>query len=329
MLAWIVVGCWHRLIVRKSIDIEILGVKYADLRKTGVILEPTGQKPLVRSLIFRPISGQSPQKKPMTLIVGIVSREMIVLAGESQFTDPASGIVDYGDKISIVPLYFGEFLLAQAGLADVTNSIVEIIKEKAKSIRDVDASTIKRIISESIHELKTGYLDKEQIEHCKEHGGAQLMAAFYAEKERRLHLSKIDVFGSGLTCPPENQYYCSIGVGRWLAEYLLSEVYDPPSDENLAAAAAIYTIKKVKDFHRGACGGQTKVMMMGRLGGALDAPCIGKSVPFDQNWVNWMESEFAERDLKNKIEQRRQTIAMIHSIGQRVLEERRKQANSC
>ena len=249
-----------------SLAFNFLVVKSADLKK-NVIYHSIKRikKPLGWSLLIPAISQQYERKKPMTLIVGIVRPDWVVLATESQFTEMQTGAVDNGDKISVVPLYFGEFLVAQAGLPDVTSSIVDIMRDKAKDIRKVNAATIKQIASDSIHELKTRFLDEEQKRYCDENGGAALMLAFYAEAEGKLHLNKINVFGTGLTMPPENEQFAVCGAGQWLADYLLSEFYDPKGDENVAIGTAIYVIKKVKDHLRGSCGGRTKVRLMGRL----------------------------------------------------------------
>ena len=287
------------------------------------------KKPLGWSLLIPAISQQYERKKPMTLIVGIVRRDWIVLAAESQYTDVRTGAVDNGDKISVVPLYFGEFLVAQAGLPDITSSIVDIMREKAKDIRKVNSVTIKQIASDSIHELKTKFLDEEQKKYCDENGGAALMLAFYAESEGKLHINKINVFGSGLTMPPENAHFAVCGAGQWLADYLLSEFYDPQGDENVAIGTAIYVLKKVKDHLRGSCGGRTNVRLMGRLSQpGLECSYIGKSTSLDPNFVDLLEKDLIEQDFQNKTARREQVISMMHDIGNRVMKARKEHAGS-
>jgi 20S proteasome alpha/beta subunit len=56
----------------------------------------------------------------MTVIIGIICREAIVLAADSQIIDTNSGIPTFIDKISVVEFRFGEILVAQAGLWPLT-----------------------------------------------------------------------------------------------------------------------------------------------------------------------------------------------------------------
>jgi len=117
----------------------------------------------------------------MSILIGIICPEAIVLAADSHITEAYEGTFASVNKISSVKFWPNdEVLIAQAGLWPLTNRIVERIREKAKGVRIINTETVTKIVEDSIRESKSP-LDEEQEKYVNENPPA-LMLAFYIGK---------------------------------------------------------------------------------------------------------------------------------------------------
>jgi 20S proteasome alpha/beta subunit len=236
----------------------------------------------------------------MTILTGIICADAIVLASDSQFTDPSNGVVTFGAKISTVEFKGGDdVLVAQAGLPAITKRIVELMSEKAKGVAITSALTVTEIVEDSIRHLKNNSLPDQW--DAGYDNGANLMVAFYANKKPCLYT--VNVYGNGIMNEPENSHFAVAGAGAPLAEYLLSQIMSRMTFHNVAVVTTIFVIGKVKAHQKGACGGDTKVKILfpQAVVGAENGT-IGKSRPYNQPAINNEEKLLLQQDeSENKI----------------------------
>ena len=220
----------------------------------------------------------------MSVLIGIICPEAIVLAADSQITDPHTGNFSYVDKISVVKFWPGdEVLVAQAGLWPLTNRVIQIMRKKAETIKITSEGIVAAILEDSIRDVKRP-LDKEQKAYVDQHQTG-FMLAFYVGKKP--HIYTINFYGGGFV-NVEDRHFATIGVVE-LADFLLSEYAAPKSHSDMAISSSVFTIKKVKDNNK-FCGGDTIVKRIAPMPMyQLDIQSIGKSEKIPQAFVNLAE----------------------------------------
>lgn len=249
---------------------------------------------------------------PMSILIGIICPEAIVLAADSHITETCNGTFNSVNKISIVEFWPNDqVLVAQAGLWPLTNRIVEKMREKAKGTRITSASIVTQIAEDSIRESKI-HLDEEQAQYVNENPPA-LMLAFYIE--RKPYLYTVNVYGHGITSYPA-EHYAAAGIGEYLANYLLREYAEPKSHSDLAIATSIFVSKKVKENTK-YCGGDTTIRRLVPMQGFidLDKQYIGQSEQIGNDFVNLAEARLVKLDEKNKKPRVKQTMKILWKTG--------------
>src|SRR5438477_1615303 len=73
----------------------------------------------------------APKPKPMTIIVGLVCKDCIVMASDSQTTDGFSKRCDT-EKISTVQFVNSQVLVAASGMSSLSNQAVAVFQKLAK-----------------------------------------------------------------------------------------------------------------------------------------------------------------------------------------------------
>lgn len=228
-------------------------------------------KKLVPPRIQIPIWRKSERKTPMSILIGIICPDGIVVASDSHITDILQGTYSSVDKISVVDFSDQQVLIAQAGAQSVTNRVVDKIREKASGIKIANENTVIKIVEDSIRETNEP-LSEQQKDYVRQHG-AELMVAFYIGKSP--HLYVVSVLGDGILVPSEKPFATS-GVGSYLASYLLDEHAEPKAGTSLAFATLIFVLKKVKDTTK-FCGGDTVVKWLCPSPIRLRARCIPRA----------------------------------------------------
>jgi predicted Zn finger-like uncharacterized protein len=257
---------------------------------------------------FRP-----PQWQSMSVLIGIICPEAIVLAADSQITEVPTGTFSYVDKISIVDFWPGdEVLVAQAGLWPLTTRIVEKMREKAEGVRITKAGDVTKIVEDSIREAKSP-LDEEQTKNVDENPPA-LMLAFYIGQKPYLYTVK--VYGHGISTFSVNHYAVE-GIGGFLADYLLKEYALPKSHSDLAIATSIFAIKKVKEYQKAYCGGDTIIKRIEPISQFidLDKQYIGKCHSVPQVFVNLAEKRLVDFDENTKKSRNKRVYAILKKTG--------------
>jgi 20S proteasome alpha/beta subunit len=203
----------------------------------------------------------------VTIIVGIVCADAIVLASDSQTTSGTAKRTDT-EKITSVNFANLEILVAQAGYAPFSGQAVEIFTALAKDKEATDYRTVAETAELAMRKLKDrirfqqGDCTMEELrEFVWQHElGCELMIACHFEGKP--YLFTIDMVVG--VANKVNSRYEAIGCGANLGAYLLSELCEADMHFDQAAVLAVYVVEIVKN-HDAYCGGQTKLGIIHRV----------------------------------------------------------------
>lgn len=265
--------------------------------------------------------GTNNGKVAMTIAIGMICKNGIVIGADSQFTD-SIGRLYSGDKIATIEFSgIDRVLVAEAGLVTFTNRIVAKMRECALKTQITSDQSVTETAEAAIRDLKT-QLDPDQWDSGSRSGGAQLLVAFFLKGKPRLY--KLDIFGNGVSEDiGATGHYGAIGVGESIADYLLSEIFQVGEHDEAALATMIYVIKKVKDRLKGTCGRETRIKFLWPLPTGLENEYIGAANDAMQKTVNEAELGFSEVDARVR-ETVRITIPILRATSRRVWDEHLK-----
>ena len=209
-----------------------------------------------------PLALRKPQRKaPVTIIVGIVSKDAIILASDSQTT---FGTVAQLDVEKITKLRFSDAvaLVAQSGSAVHSGRAVEILEDLAKDQSLTDYRTVADLAQKAMRSLKdelrfqNGDCTMDWLhEHMLKNGTCcELMLAYFFDGKPYIYT--IDLM-MGIA-NRKTSHYAAIGCGSNLGNYLLAEHAKPNMESEFAAVTSIYVVENVKK-HDAFCGGPTKI----------------------------------------------------------------------
>lgn len=203
------------------------------------------------------------KKTRVTIVVGIICKDAIVLACDSQTTEGAAKRTDT-TKISALECSGGGVLIAEAGDCTLSGKVVESLAVQLKSSviddyrkpADMAQDTVaamKRDLSrlnnwESLPEMTQNYLDENPF---------SLMLAYYHQTKPYLYvLNSVPGFATMA------KGFVAIGCGATVGEFILGRAGVTEMDTGDALTAAIYTVEEVKrvDIY---CGGPTKAAVLG------------------------------------------------------------------
>ena len=186
----------------------------------------------------------------MTIIVGLVCRNSIVLANDSQ---QSRGDSKEMTKFKIRAVEFkggvDKILVAQAGTAETSTAIINNMAKLASSQPMGDEDHVRALVRQAIiqerQRLRRHHLDCSMEELSKiifaQGLNCTLMTAFYVSDHAFLDTYDFD---SGLEREREGWFRC-IGIGETLANYILREVSEPDMDDRLGRAIAVHVTDKV------------------------------------------------------------------------------------
>jgi hypothetical protein len=198
----------------------------------------------------------------MALIVGIVCRDGIVLASETQKT-----LGDYRipntTKIHKVEFQNGKALIAESGASDWSNIALEKILKRAKTTTIVADDTIANLVSSVVREVRN--------DHTSLHPNAtpEQWRDYFLSEENRYNLMVAYYFGmkpfifnvEPAKCVPVpliGSHYSTSGIGGELGLFLLREHSQKDMEFWFGAVIATYVIETVKENFEW-CGGKTHV----------------------------------------------------------------------
>lgn len=194
----------------------------------------------------------------MKIGIGLICKDAIIVASDSQTTRGAVKDL-HAQKISIVDFADGRIVIAQAGVADLSEGTIRTISQKA-ACKTLTPVMVKDIVVESIREVRRHFWDLDHLERLSD----EQVRAYYDQKdftlligfyhERKPHLFTVDLSW----CYPVEvrRHHTTIGIGAYLADYLISEYLPNKVEFSDGYPLAIYAVEKVIDNVDG-CGHPT------------------------------------------------------------------------
>ncbi|MGA2174317.1 MAG: hypothetical protein ABSH38_04955 [Verrucomicrobiota bacterium] len=265
----------------------------------------------------------------MTIVVGLIGKESIVLASDSQSTYGVAKLLN-ARKIGVVAFENGTALVAQAGAAYPASRAVQLFERKAKSLRVTDSESFIKAARDSVLEVKHCLIEgqggaafsedrREQFFRCDYY--FKLMVAYYLNDQP--FIFTIDSYD----CLPVHlkSDYVAMGCGDTLAYYLLSEIVELGMPFTNCMARAIYVVEKVKQNVEG-CGGSTCVGVVHNVPDSDDDYTAkvrrskGLTLPYssarvlDQNRISDIARRLTDVDFKCRKDRNKQIIAMIQGV---------------
>jgi hypothetical protein len=175
----------------------------------------------------------------VTLIVGIICKDGIVLAADSQTTKGAAKQLG-ANKISVVEFENGKALVAESGSASLSVSAIQAFQRKAAGRKIEDDSTVATIAEEAVREIRSSLTSLNpncnsptewQDFFWREANYFELMVAYYFGGKP--HLYKLNP----LWCipVPATSHFMTSGIAGDLANYILQEHTGPGSNGSVTA----------------------------------------------------------------------------------------------
>ncbi len=170
------------------------------------------------------------RKNPVTLIVGIICKDAIVLAADSQTTYYPSKILGT-NKISEVKFKNGSALIAEAGFVTYSNEAVDIIQKKAAETEIKNEETIAGICRDAVFEVRKKqiglyprrrYSLVEWRDFFRDNQDFFLTVAYYFEDKPYLY--GITLSECSLRKPTFG--FIVSGIGEAVGNYILKEEHD-------------------------------------------------------------------------------------------------------
>jgi 20S proteasome alpha/beta subunit len=197
-----------------------------------------------------PKAGQHPPQKRMTIALGILAADGIVIAADTQET--TGGTKTHGEKVSISATKKGVIAVTGAGAAGYLDAMAQEVQRDFLKSRKTDVEVVIR----------------------------NSFARFYARHITPLYpfdkrfpdpdisaIIGIDSGGRGLilaneqTAIRECHQFVAVGAGQEHASIILGRTFIPNLPLTRAALLAAYTIYSVKEYVEG-CGKNTEVYML-------------------------------------------------------------------
>jgi 20S proteasome alpha/beta subunit len=203
----------------------------------------------------------------MTLIVGIVCTDGIVVAADSQTT---RGVVKMcsTNKISAVEFKNNAALVAEAGGAMQSNQAVENLRQLAREKIIYNDQTIAKTVEASVRVVKNNLMHLHpspnavtplqwQEYFCTEPNSFDLILAYYYHQKPCLYTFDLD----WATAYESKEQIVTKGIGRDLGEYLLKSYLTPDMDCAVASVVAVQVIDEVVNRIEG-CGSPIKLALI-------------------------------------------------------------------
>jgi 20S proteasome alpha/beta subunit len=203
------------------------------------------------------------RKAPVTIAIGILCNNSIVVASDSRITYPDGTVRDDGNKIGKITFKDGSnAIVAQSGDDDLGSRIIENMGAQADDLKLNDW--------QSVSELANGVMLQEQIKLRAPFEGKQYTDAGFQQILRGFELSLIIahyhngkpyIFTSDFypgRASRKRRSFVAIGCGSTLASFILGGFDFSKLNCMETIAAAIYAIDEVKGIDP-RCGGKTQV----------------------------------------------------------------------
>jgi len=248
----------------------------------------------------------------MTVIVGLLCKDGIVIASDSQESDDDVGL----KRLDVTKVYdtkhFGfqdaEIIVAGTGTSAYIARAAELIEENGFAPHFTTPRTVANIVEDSMGQMKTRYGDDLDLE---------LLTGVYCKncpKDEDRNITPIALYS--ISAPEEDEKvgiaepvtdYAAMGSGGLFARYLLNRLHDddhPTTELTMDAAIreAVYVIEEVTKVDLW-CGGPTQLLCI-RKNTGKDKPeyLLERKKPEELKQIGM---EIAGKDANIKTQQRR------------------------
>jgi 20S proteasome alpha/beta subunit len=206
------------------------------------------------------------RKPPMSLILGIVCKDSLVMACETQTSNLSFNTKSLGTKkITLVQCGGAWALIAEAGVTSLSNAAVGAFQRNAAALEVVGEDSIVNCVIKSVREVKADQMEmypgttaeQQQSFFLNDLNTFDLLVAYYFDNKPFLY--RVNV----ARCLPDRpqSFFEACGIGGDLAAFILKESGEPQMSSDLATAMAIYAIEKV-NAHNLFCGGDMQVVKL-------------------------------------------------------------------
>ena len=294
---------------------------------------------------WRKIRHRLRKTKPkVTIAIGLISRikgrpPHMIFASDSQTTYGAAKSLD-AQKISIVNFADAQILVAQAGMADLADATIEIIRKNAKDIPFKNEETAAKIVQDSVRELRNHFLeingacnftDETWKIFFRDENAFTLMFGYYFDRKPYLYTIDPD------WCMPipVKHPYKAIGIGRDYGEILLREFNQIDPDFEYAQIIAASVVEKTIDNVDGCgrptwmgfvCPEQQDVLeeykkqkeAFKQAGQKPDRPFL-RSIAhlFDQNTISWVTDSLNLEEKNYRTQHKERILTVLKKIQAR------------
>jgi 20S proteasome alpha/beta subunit len=199
----------------------------------------------------------------MTIAIGLICKNAILMDSDSRTTNPDHTIRDNAKKIRFIKMKNLDYaMIAQSGDDDLGSRVVDGIEDMAKDASITDWQSVteigNKVISNEIQKLKIPFqgadFDAEKFQKLLWNFDSTFMIAHYHNGNPYIFTTD---FYPGRFSRRNVTHYC-IGCGSTLANFLLDGFDFSQLEANSAAIVLVYVIEEVKKFDP-RCGGQTNI----------------------------------------------------------------------
>ncbi len=196
------------------------------------------------------------RKTPVTIIIGVICKDAIVVASDSQTTEGTAKRMD-AEKIRAIPFENTTGILATSGNVALSYRVAEITKSKCVKGPLSDVWQFAENAEAALKEVRTALLEpyagrpaEELDKLCREYEFSLLLADFHGTEPG---LFTID-FPPGVAV--KHKRYAAVGCGANIAEFLLKWFDFSKMQLTEAVLTAAFIVGEVKDADS-MCGGPT------------------------------------------------------------------------
>lgn len=233
----------------------------------------------------RPFLAQR-KVRPVTIVLGFTCKDGIVLACDSQLSDPESTRKQTGvAKLARVMFSDGAVLIGKAGSVWLTNYFHELFEEKASKTSLAGPRSVADLAEQTMKEAKARFIDaflpeqptSEAIQQRVRDYAYVVMIAFHCQG--RPHIFTLSSY-AGIAVR-ETHAFSAAGCGDSLASYVLTGIDTASLSAKHAMALAAYTVETCKQ-HDAGCGGNVQLGIIA----AEDGRCALSSGKAADPYVN-------------------------------------------
>lgn len=211
-----------------------------------------------------PREFRAKRERIVTIIVGIICENAIVLASDSQTTNDTLKRCNT-KKLHPIKFKDGVCLVGESGNAALGDYFIQTFAGLAATTSIESADTIPDVAQAAMRKTRDHFRNQlgfttealQDYIHNRPDFYCRIMLASFHNATPRLHLLDILVPLAQKT----RGYFEAVGCGADLGYYLLTEHAEPKMDEEFTTAIAVHTVETVKQFNP-FCGGSTQVALL-------------------------------------------------------------------